>query len=145
MKDTLKPGIHLRFDLDISDSHTVPAVFPEAASFQAMPPVFATAYMVGFIEWACIEAINPHLDEGEQSVGTHICVSHVAATPAGSGVYALVTLEKTEGRRLFFKVAAYDEAGLIGEGTHERAIIDRHKFMSKLATKQEALSAGENS
>lgn len=141
MKDTLKPGISLRHDLAISDGHVVPAVFPEADSFQVMPPVFATAFMVGFIEWACIEAINPHLDEGEQSVGTHICVSHIAATPVGSGVYALITLEKMEGRRLFFKVEAHDEEGLIGEGTHERAVIDREKFVSRMTAKQAALQS----
>ncbi len=144
MKETLKPGIHLRFDLDVSDGHTVPAVFPEADSFQVMPPVFATAYMVGFIELACIEAINPHLDDGEQSVGTHICVSHISATPVGSGIYALVTLEKVEGRRLFFTVEAHDEEGLIGEGTHERAIIDHQKFMSRITAKQATLSVQDN-
>ncbi len=141
MKDTLQPGISIRHTLDVSDAHSVPAVFPEADLFQVMPPVFATAYMVGFIEWACIEALNPHLDDGEQSVGTHICVSHVAATPVGHGVYADVTLDRTEGRRLFFKVAAYDDDGLIGEGTHERAVINREKFMTRLSEKQAGASA----
>lgn len=142
MSEDLKSGMQFRLDHAVTDSHTVPAVFPEAPSFQVMPPVFATAFLVGFFEWACIEAINPHLDEGAQSVGTHICVSHVSATPVGISIYALVTLDKVEGRHLFFSVEAYDEEGLIGEGTHERAIIDPEKFMSRLTAKQEALSAG---
>ncbi len=142
MKDTLVPGLTLRFYHAVTDAHTVPAVFPEAQSFQVMPPVFATAYMVGFIEWACIEAINPHLDEGEQSVGTHICVSHVAATPVGTDIHAVVTLDKIEGRKLSFTVEAHDEEGLIGKGTHERAVINPEKFRAKMAEKQQSLSQG---
>lgn len=143
MNEALKPGMRFRFDHAVTDAYTVPAVFPEAPSFQVMPPVFATAYMVGFIEWACIEAINPYLEEGMQSVGTHICVSHVSATPVGTGIHVLVTLDKVEGRKLSFTVEAHDEEGLIGEGTHERAIINPEKFRARMAEKQQTLSQSQ--
>ncbi len=84
MKDTLKPGIESELSFRIPESKTVPALYPESAEFQAMPGVFATGFLVGFIEWACIQAVNPHLDwPEEQTVGTRIDVTHVAATPPG--------------------------------------------------------------
>jgi fluoroacetyl-CoA thioesterase len=76
MKDTLQPGLESRFTFKVSPTKTVPHLYPESASFQVMPEVLATGYMVGLLEWACIEALNPHLDwPREQSVGTHINVS----------------------------------------------------------------------
>jgi fluoroacetyl-CoA thioesterase len=72
MKESLKTGIEHEFSLTVSNNKTVPALFPESPEFQVMPEVFATGYMVGFIEWACISAINPHIDWlEEQTVGTH--------------------------------------------------------------------------
>jgi fluoroacetyl-CoA thioesterase len=135
MKATLRPGIRHSLRFAVGDAKTVPALYPESASFQAMPPVFATGFMVGFIEWACIEAIAPHLDEGEQSLGTHIDVSHVAATPVGFGVTAEVELERVEGRRLWFRVTARDDDEVIGEGRHERMVIDAARFAGKIAGK----------
>jgi len=78
-----------------------------------MPPAFATAFMVGFIEWACIEAIRPFLLEGEHSVGTHENVSRIAATPAGLVATAEVRLVAVEGRKLVFAVACRDERAAI--------------------------------
>ena len=63
MKDTLKPGIESEFKFHIPESKTVPALYPESAEFQEMPEVFATGFLVGFLEWACIKAINPHQRE----------------------------------------------------------------------------------
>ena len=84
MKETLQAGITYEHRFLVSASKTVPALYPEAEEFLAMPEVFATGYLVGFLEWACIRAINPHLDwPAEQTVGTHIDVSHEAATPPG--------------------------------------------------------------
>lgn len=118
------------------DQHlTVPAVSSAFTGFWDMPPVFATAYMVGLIEWACIEALRDHLPSGQHTVGTHVDVSHLAATPAGMFVTADVELIAIEGRKLRFKVACRDEAGLIGEGFHERAIIDQAKFMARVSAK----------
>jgi len=136
MKDTLKPGIHSKFTLRVTESKTVPALYSEAAEFQEMPKVFATGFMVGFIEWACIQAINPHLDwPREQTVGTHIDVSHTAATPVGFEVTATVKLVEIDGRRLLFEVEARDEIELISKGKHERHIINKDKFDSKMKEK----------
>ena len=84
MKDTLKAGLSYQFKFRIPASKTVPALYPEAESFQQMPQVLATGYLVGLMEWACIEAVRPHLDwPAEQSLGTHVNISHLAATPPG--------------------------------------------------------------
>ena len=102
-----------------------------------MPEVFATGFMVGFLEWACIMAINPHLDwPEEQTVGTHINVSHEAATPPGLEVTATVTLQAVEGRKLLFTVEAHDGIDLISKGTHERVVINKSKFDAKVLTKR---------
>jgi fluoroacetyl-CoA thioesterase len=129
MKESLKPGIRYEQKYIVPSSKTVPALFPEAQEFVAMPTVFATGFMVGFIEWTCIKAVNPHLDwPREQTVGTYIDVSHVAATPPGLEVRAVVELVAVEGRKLVFSVEVHDEIDLISTGRHERFIIDKAKF-----------------
>ena len=136
MKDTLKPGIESEFTFLIPESKTVPALYPESTEFHEMPEVFATGFMVGFLEWACIKAINPYLDwPGEQTVGTHIDVSHIAATPVGFEVTAKVKLVEVDGRRLVFEVEAHDGIELISKGRHERFIINKEKFDSKMKEK----------
>lgn len=136
MKDTLQPGIEHLFRFTIPASKTVPSLYPEAAEFQAMPEVFATGYLVGFLEWACIRALNPHLDwPEEQTVGTHVDISHEAATPPGLEVTAKVKLLEVEGRRLLFAVEAHDGVDLITRGTHERYIINKVRFTQKLQAK----------
>jgi fluoroacetyl-CoA thioesterase len=136
MKDTLKPGIESEFTFHIPGTKTVPALYPESAEFQEMPGVFATGFLVGFLEWACIQAVNPHLDwPAEQTVGTHIDVSHVAATPAGFDVTAKVRLIEVDGRRLLFEVEAHDGVELISKGKHERFIINKDKFDAKIREK----------
>jgi len=101
-----------------------------------MPQVFATGFLVGFLEWACIKAINPHLDwPKEQTVGTHINVSHDAATPPGLEVTATVELIKVEGRKLLFSVEAHDGIDLISKGLHERFVINKEKFDARMTEK----------
>ena len=105
--------------------------------FQQMPQVFATGYMVGLMEWACIEAIRPHLDwPREQSLGTLVNFPHLAATPPGMTITVDVTLDRIDGRRLFFSVTAHDGIDRITQGTHERVIIDAARFNAKLAEKR---------
>ena len=141
MKPSLAIGIKYEHTFKIPKSKTVPALYPEAEEFLVMPEVFATGYLVGFLEWACIKAINPHLDfPEEQTVGTHINVSHEAATPAGLVVTAKVELVDIEGRKLSFEVEAHDGLDLISRGTHERFIIDQKKFTAKVLAKRQALS-----
>jgi len=94
--------------------------------------VFATAFMVGFVEDTCVAALKPHLEAGQRSVGTHVDVSHAAPTPIGRIVTCEVELVAIEGRKLRFKVACRDDKGVIGEGFHERVLIDLNKFMAKL-------------
>ena len=89
MKNSLKPGITHELRFRVPDTKTVPHLYPEAPEFQAMPRVLATGFMVGFIEWACIRAVNPHIDwPREQTVGTHVNLSHLAATPPGMEIIA---------------------------------------------------------
>jgi fluoroacetyl-CoA thioesterase len=136
MKNTLKPGIKYSHTFTVPKSKTVPALYPESEEFVIMPEVFATGYLVGFLEWACIKAINPHLDwPKEQTVGTHIDVSHEAATPPGLTVTAKVELIAVEGKKLTFLVEAHDGVDLISKGRHERFIINRQKFDERIKVK----------
>lgn len=136
MRNTLKPGLSHEFTFRVPESKTVPHLYPEATEFQAMPVVFATGFMVGFIEWTCVQAINPHLDwPAEMSVGTHLNLSHLAATPPGMAVTAQVKLVEVQGRRLLFEIEARDEVDVISKGTHERFVIDAEKFEQRLKAK----------
>ena len=136
MKATLKPGIRYEHKFVLPPTKTVPALYPEAPEFLVMPEVFATGYLVGFLEWACIKAVIPHLDwPHEQSLGTHIDVSHEAATPPGLEVTASVELIAVQGRKLTFTVSAHDGVDLISQGRHERFVIDKQKFDTKVAAK----------
>ena len=97
--------------------------------------VFGTACMLALMEKTASESVAPYLEEGCGSVGTQVTISHVAATPIGMTVRCETELTEVDGRRLVFKVAAYDEAGLIGEGTHERFIVQNEKFQTKANNK----------
>ncbi len=140
MKETLQSGMTFIHRYQIPKEKTVPYVFQESDLFQSMPPVFATAFMVGLMEWACMEALRPYMNEGEISLGTNVCVSHTAATPPGMEVEVEVTLLEVDGSRTKWSIAARDEKDVIGEGTHERFSIDGGKFESIVAKK--AVSAG---
>ena len=137
MKDSLRPGLTHQHKFTIPETKTVPYLYPESDMFREMPAVLATGFMVGLLEWACIELIRPHLDwPAEQSLGTHVDFSHLAATPPGLTVTVDVKLESVEGRKLVFSVKAHDGIDTISTGTHERVIIDEARFLSKLALKQ---------
>jgi len=143
LKDTLKPGIRYQHKFLLPPTKTVPALYPEAPEFLLMPEVFATGFLVGFLEWACIKAVIPHLDwPEEQSLGTHIDVSHEAATPPGLEVTASVELIAVQGRKLTFTVSAHDGVDLISQGRHERFVIDKKKFDAKVAAKAARETAG---
>jgi len=136
VKDTLKPGLRYEHKFLVTPNKTVPALFPESPEFKDLPEVFATGFMVGFLEWACVLAIKPHLDSSnELSLGTHINVSHEAATPPGFEVTATVELTAVEGRKLIFAVSAHDGVDLIAQGTHERFVIDKARFKKRLRGK----------
>lgn len=137
MKESLRPGIEHELKFRVPPEKTVPNLYPESEEFQLMPEVFATGFFVGLVEWACIRAVNPHLDwPREQTVGTHVDVSHVAATPPGLEVVVWVELTGVDGRRLAFEVEASDQADLVGRGRHERFVIDAERFAEKAARKR---------
>lgn len=139
MLPSLQAGLTYRFSYTVPDSKTVPRLYPEAAPFQQMPAVLATGFLVGLLEWACIEAINPHLDwPREQSLGTMVNFTHLAATPPGMTITVDVRLDKVDGRKLSFTVSAHDGIDRISEGTHERVVIDAQRFNAKLAEKSRA-------
>jgi len=141
MKDTLKPGLTHQFRYPVPPTRTVPHLYPESDSFQQMPEVLATGYLVGLLEWACIETIRPHLDwPREQSLGTLVNFTHLAATPPGLTVTVEVKLDKVEGRKLTFSLSAHDGVDRISEGTHERFVIDAARFNAKVADKAKAAS-----
>lgn len=98
--------------------------------------VFATPMMIALIERTCNESVTPLLDPGQGTVGTRIDVSHCAATPVGMRVWCDSELTEVDRRRLVFSVRAYDQCGLIGEGTHERFIIDSDRFQQKTNEKK---------
>ena len=136
MKNTLQPGLAFEFKYQVPENKTVPYLYPESPEFQVMPNVFATGFMVGLFEWACIQAVNPHIDwPREQSVGIGVNLNHIAATPPGLTVTVNVKLETVEGRKLVFSIVADDGIDKISEGTHERFIIDAAKFNAKVAAK----------
>ncbi|THK38237.1 thioesterase [Ensifer sp. MPMI2T] len=132
----LAAGLRHSERLAVTPFHTVPEVDDAWPGFRDMPPVFATAMMIGFIEQTCIEALRPYLTDEQRTVGTHVDISHVAPTPVGMSVTADVELIAVEERSLLFKVSCCDEAGLIGGGTHRRAIIDLNRFTRRLADKR---------
>jgi fluoroacetyl-CoA thioesterase len=136
LKTSLQPGLKYVHRFIVPISKTVPALYPESEEFVAMPEVFATGYLVGFLVWACVMAIKPHLDwPAEQSVGTHINVSHSAATPPGMEVTATVELLEVDGKRLVFAVQAHDGVDTISEGRHERFVIDKGRFDARVRLK----------
>ena len=136
MKDTLRAGIKASFSYVVPGDKTVPHLFRDAAEMADMPEVFATGFMVALMEWTCIQALAPHLDDGEGSVGIHVDISHDAATPPGMTVTVDVEATEVEGRKVWFSVRAHDGVDQIGEGYHQRAIVDWEKFKARVAKKQ---------
>ena len=100
------------------------------------PRVLSTPHMIGFMEMTCRNTVLPLLDAGYDTVGTHVNVAHLAASPIGMSVTFTAEVIRVDGRRVEFRVEARDEKEKIGEGTHERAIINIAKFATRLAQKQ---------
>jgi fluoroacetyl-CoA thioesterase len=101
----------------------------------SLPKVFATPMMVTAMENAALNAVRDYLDTGESCVGTLVNVKHLAATPAGHMVTATAEVTKVDGRRIEFNVSARDETEEIGNGTHERMVVDMARIDRKLAAK----------
>ncbi len=136
MKDSLKPGLTFDYTFTVPENKTVPFLYPEIPEGREMPKVFATGYLVGVCEFACIRAINPHINwPEEQSVGISVNINHSAATPPGFTVTVKGTLEKVEGRKLTFSLKVDDGVDKISSGTHERFVIDAKKFNAQVDAK----------
>jgi len=133
--DDPKPGLKHRATITVGEALAVPAAAALFGSSAEMPPVFATAQMIAFVEWTCVAALAPYLAPHQRTVGTRVDMSHIAATPVGMNVTAGVELVEIDGRRLRFKARCRDEAEPIGEGFHERMVIDHTRFMQRLARK----------
>lgn len=136
MKESLKPGLTHSLSFIVPENKTVPHLYPEVQELQEMPKVFATGYLVGLLEWTCIEAVNPYLDwPAEQTVGIQVNIHHLAATPPGLEVTTTVELVEMDGKKLVFNVAAHDGVDLICKGRHERFVINKEKFDLRVAGK----------
>ena len=135
MKSTLQPGIKASFSYAVPREKTVPHIYAEAAELQEMPEVFATGFMLALMEWTCVRALGAHLDPGEGSVGVHVDVSHAAATPPGFTVTVDVECTEVAGRKVWFHVRAHDGADMIGEGYHQRFIVEWDRFNKRIADK----------
>lgn len=129
-------GLSHSRSLAVDGGLTVPELSPALGTFGDMPAVFATAYMIARAEAACIEAIAPYLGEQQGTVGTHVDMSHKAATPLGMRVTAEIELVAIEGRRLRFRVECRDDAEVIGSGFHERAVVNLPKFTARVEVKR---------
>jgi len=118
----LHAGLKGKTELRVGEEHTAPQV----GSGQIH--VLATPVMINLIEAAALAAVEHLLPPGHQSLGTHLDVRHIAATPVGMKVYATAELIKIEGRSLSFRVEARDEVELIGDGVHERVVVNVERF-----------------
>ena len=127
----LKTGIKGQQRVAVTESNTAFAM--GSGKLQ----VFATPAMIALMEKTAWQSVEPELEEGEGTVGTHLDVAHLAATPLGMTVRCESELIEIDGRKLEFKVTAYDEAGLIGEGTHQRFIVKNEKFQAKADAKKQ--------
>ena len=131
----LKPGLRFSRSLTVEESVTLHGLPRLLGELDDMPAVFATACMVGFVETTCMEALKPYLAAGQKTVGTHVDLSHVAATPMGMRVTAQVELAVVEGRKLRFRLECQDEKEIIGTGFDERTVIDPARFLAPLEKK----------
>jgi predicted thioesterase len=125
----LQPGQVGTASLVVTEAHLAPALGSGRA------PVFATPAMVALIEAAAVACVEDQLAQGQETLGIHIDVEHIAATPAGLTVTAMAELIEVSGRKLVFKVESRDGRELIGRGRHTRIVVDAARFRAKAAAK----------
>lgn len=107
-------------------------------------PVYATPAMIAFMEYTCSDTVQTLLEDGKGTVGTMINIKHLNASPINSKITCNCVLNECSGRRLLFKVEAYDDFGLIGEGLHERFIIDNDRFLARVEDKAARLTENQS-
>ncbi len=129
MLEDIKPGIVGEADEDISTSRT-------AAFFgSGLVPAYGTPAMIALMENSAVAAIQKYLGPGQTSVGTDICIKHLAASPVGMHARARATVTAVSGRKIEFQIEAWDDREKIGEGTHARFVVDEARFMERLGNK----------
>ena len=126
---TMNTGLKNEKELMVTDELTA------AKMGSGLAPVYATPCMIALIEGTAAESVEPFLEEGQGTVGTRIDVEHLAATPIGMKVHCETELIEADRKRLVFEAKVYDETGLVGQGRHERFIIDNERFLSKVQAK----------
>jgi len=131
---TLAPGLTNQIIITVQESETA-----RASGGERLPLVFSTPRLVNYLEKTAHESIVPYLVEGQSSVGTIVNVRHMAATPVGMQIRFNSELVAIEGRRLTFRVEAWDEVEQIAEGEHERFVIDLSRFNRRLTEKESML------
>lgn len=124
-------GLKGRAETSVNNSNTAQSACSGALA------VFGTPFMCALMEEASWKSIAPHLEPGQSTVGTRLDITHDSATPVGMKVWAESELVEVDGKRLVLKVAAFDEKGPIGQGTHERFIVTDERFLAKTAKKLE--------
>lgn len=132
-----EPGLTHEKTLTVQPSDTA-----RHSGGETLPPVLSTPRMIGLLEQTAHAAVLPFLESGQTTVGTLVNVKHLAATPVGMTVTFRAELLEIDRRRLVFKVEAWDTVEKIGEGTHERFIIDEARFAARLEEKQEKINHG---
>jgi fluoroacetyl-CoA thioesterase len=136
MSPELRPGVHFEWQYTVPPRATVPQLYQDTPFCRDMPDVLATGYMVGMMELACVHGMMPYVDwPREQSLGTMVSFQHFAPTPPGMTLTIRGEVTEVDGRRVRFKVEAWDELERICEGVHERCVIDPQRFALRLARK----------
>ena len=129
----LTPGLSAELKITVGEADTA------SKWGSGLVPVYSTPAMVGLMEAAAVKALDGQLEPGQTSVGGRIDVRHLAATPVGMSVHARAELTAFNGRKLSFRVEAWDEVEKIGEGLHERFVIDTDKFVARAMAKQKGI------
>ena len=129
LSEAIAPGMTGRSELVVGEEHTAPRVG------SGLVHVLATPVMINLFEAAALDAVDKHLPEGYQSLGTVLNVRHIAATPVGMKVSSVAKIIRVEGRTVYLAVEARDEKELIGDGTHERVVVNVEKFSQRVQRK----------
>jgi fluoroacetyl-CoA thioesterase len=139
MSPEFQPGLQFEWTYVVPPRATVPQLYHDTAFCRDMPDVLATGYMVGMMELACVNGMLPYMDwPREQSLGTMVSFVHFAPTPPGMTLRIKGEVLEVAGRRVLFKVEAWDDVERICEGTHERHVIDPVRFNDKVEQKRKA-------
>ncbi|MDJ0930675.1 thioesterase family protein [Breoghania sp.] len=125
---------------DVLREKTMPFLYPESPEspeFQEIPEIFATCYMIGLMEWCCIQALEPAIEGGEGNLGVFVQSTHSAATPPGCVVKVQATISVIEGRKITWDVVAWEDLDEIGRGQISLAVVAWDRFNAKLQEKQQ--------